>query len=263
MTPQPLDEERTLSLLIVPFNTVTSVLDPPYRVRRKESFAPRAFAEQLAGEPRVWLNVEHEHNLGGIVGHCVGLRALPTYLHSAFRVHPGPEGDRVLANVKAAKLTGVSLECCPLKTRVLEGVKRHEAAHLQAVSLVRRGAYRDARVLRVRCGTAAEYERYPDPRSVAELHEWELERREAELEVRLRAYIDRWAEQVQEDRTVGIKRDSYATHAGYQGLLREREEVAAERGRAGIQSRVPLDESTAPDGPPVTRVGIGQVLRVR
>ena len=66
---------RTIEALVVPYNVPTRVSDhggPQY----EEVWRERApFGEQLRSTPKVFVNVEHEQGIGGVVfGHGIQLR---------------------------------------------------------------------------------------------------------------------------------------------------------------------------------------------
>ena len=145
---------RTIEARIVPYNTPTQVVDSPHNggtgVPYMERWLPGAFGKQLNAANRVYLNFEHEGGIRGVVGHGVALREAPDALYGEFRVHPGADGDKALHMVNEGVLTGLSIEAIPTRTERREGIIDSVSAHLDKVSLVRRGAYEDALVLAVR-----------------------------------------------------------------------------------------------------------------
>jgi len=143
---------RTIDARIVPYNTPTTVADPPDFTPYRESWLPGAFEPQTSAAHRVkvWLNFEHEGGLRGIVGHGASLEEREDALYGSFRVHENTDGEKALQLVNDGLLTGVSLEAVALRSRRLNGVVERLRGHLSAVSLCRYPAYQHAEVLAVR-----------------------------------------------------------------------------------------------------------------
>jgi HK97 family phage prohead protease len=142
---------RTLEALVVPYN-VPTVLSDNGGPRYEETWRYGAFEEQIraADGAKVFVNVEHEQGIGGVVGHGIQLREEQNGLHGVFELHESEDGRKALHLVRAGLLTGLSLEALALRSiRRGEAVERVKA-RLDAVALTRRPAYRDARVLAVR-----------------------------------------------------------------------------------------------------------------
>jgi HK97 family phage prohead protease len=142
-------DERTIEALVVPYNVPTRVSDhggPQY----EEVWREGAFGEQLRSTPKVFVNVEHEQGIGGVVGHGIELREEQGGLHGVFELHESEDGRKTLHLVRAGLLTGLSLEAIAQRSirrgELVERVK----ARLEAVALTRHPAYKDARVLAVR-----------------------------------------------------------------------------------------------------------------
>jgi HK97 family phage prohead protease len=156
---------RTIEAMIVPYNQVATVADPPRFEPYQEMFLPGAFRQQVtaAGRVRVWLNFEHEQGLRGIVGHCAGLEDRPDGLHGSFRAANGPDGDKALDLVREGLLSGLSLEFIAERSRMLNGVTQRLRARLDKVSLCRFPAYQAAQVLAVREQPELEEEPPPPP----------------------------------------------------------------------------------------------------
>ena len=144
---------RTIEALVVPYNAPTVLSDnggPQY----EETWRYGAFEEQIraADGAKVFVNVEHEQGIGGVVGHGIQLREEQNRLHGVFELHESEDGRKALHLVRAGLLTGLSLEALALRSiRRGEAVERVKA-RLDAVALTRRPAYKEARVLAVRNG---------------------------------------------------------------------------------------------------------------
>lgn len=154
------EDGRTLEVRIVPYSTPTRVSDPPDFRPYDEVFEPGAFDKQLEAPNRVsvFVNVEHEPGIKGIVGRGTMLRSVPDDgLHGTFRMLNHADADKALELVNEGDLTGVSLEFHPIKS-VREGdVVRRLKARLINIALVRPSgsaggiqAYKEAQVLAVR-----------------------------------------------------------------------------------------------------------------
>jgi HK97 family phage prohead protease len=156
---------RTIEALIVPYNTVARVSDPPSFEMYDERWLPGAFEKQTKAADRikVWLNFEHEEGLRGIVGHGVELREESDGLYGTFRVHNNADGDKALELIGENIVTGMSLEAVPLRTRVNNGVVERVKATLRKASLTWRPAYQTAQVVAVR----EESEPEPEPEDPA------------------------------------------------------------------------------------------------
>jgi HK97 family phage prohead protease len=142
---------RTIEALVVPYN-VPTVLSDNGGPRYEETWRYGAFEEQIraADGAKVFVNVEHEQGIGGIVGHGIQLREEHNGLHGVFELHESEDGRKALHLVRDGLLTGLSLEALALRSiRRGEAVERLKA-QLDAVALTRRPAYKDARVLAVR-----------------------------------------------------------------------------------------------------------------
>jgi HK97 family phage prohead protease len=148
------DNGRTIEARIVPYNTPTRVIDLPKNGGTgepyEETWLPGAFEQQLRGQPKVWLNFEHEKGLQGIVGHALELRDERDGLHGAFRVHDNSDGNKALHLIRENVLTGVSLEAHALHSVRRNGVVERVKAHLDKVALCRSAAYAAAQVLAIR-----------------------------------------------------------------------------------------------------------------
>ena len=144
---------RTIEALVVPYNLPT-VLSDNGGPRYEEMWRYGAFEEQIraADGAKVFVNVEHEQGIRGVVGHGIQLREEQSGLHGVFELHESEDGRKALHLVRAGLLTGLSLEAIAQRSirrgEVVERVK----ARLDAVALTRRPAYKDARVLAVRNG---------------------------------------------------------------------------------------------------------------
>ena len=70
---------RTLEVRVVPYNQPTLVRDSPMEEAYQEMFVDGAFDAQLSAANRVdvYVNVEHERGIGGIVGRGTELRSVP------------------------------------------------------------------------------------------------------------------------------------------------------------------------------------------
>ena len=111
-----------------------------------------AFDEQLRSTPKVFVNVEHEQGIGGVVGHGIELREERNGLHGVFAMHDTDDGRKALHLVREGLLTGLSLEAIAQRSVRRGDVVERVKARLDAVALTRRPAYRDAKVLAVRSG---------------------------------------------------------------------------------------------------------------
>jgi HK97 family phage prohead protease len=135
----------------VPYD-VPTVLSDNGGPRYEETWRHGAFEEQIraANGPKVFVNVEHEQGIRGVVGHGIELREEQSGLHGVFELHESEDGRKALHLVRAGLLTGLSLEAIAQRSiRRGDGVERVKA-RLDAVALTRRPAHRDARVLAVR-----------------------------------------------------------------------------------------------------------------
>jgi HK97 family phage prohead protease len=143
---------RTLDLRLIPYNVEATVADPPNLIPYRETFLPGAFERQLAAPDRVkmWLNVEHEPGIRGIIGHGTDLHDRADYLEGSFRVLDGTDADKALQLVDAKMLGGVSVEFAALRSRRVDGIVQRLRAHIDAVSLCRFPAYPGAEVLAIR-----------------------------------------------------------------------------------------------------------------
>lgn len=150
---------RTLDVRVVPYNVKARVSDPPRFEPYDEMWVPGAFDAQLNAPNRVsvFVNVEHEQGIQGIVGRGTELRETPDGLHGTFRMLSHPDADKALELVKEGDLTGISLEFAPKKTVRENGVVKRVKARLVNIALVRPSgsgngiqAYKDAQVLAVR-----------------------------------------------------------------------------------------------------------------
>lgn len=157
---KPVGDGRTLEVRIVPYNRVARVSDPPDFMPYDEMFVDGVFDRQLRAPNRVsvFVNVEHEQGVGGIVGRGNQLREVPgDGLHGTFEMLNHPDGDKALDLVKSGDLTGISLEFEPLRSVREAGVVKRVRARLINIALVRPSgspggiqAYKDAGVLAVR-----------------------------------------------------------------------------------------------------------------
>lgn len=169
---------RTLDVRIVPYNVPTRVADPPENIPYDEMWVEGAFDKQLnaANRVSVFVNVEHEQGIGGIVGRGSHLREVPgDGLHGTFRMLDHPDADKALQLVKDGDLTGVSLEFVPLKSVRENGIVKRMKARLVNIALVRPSgstggiqAYKDAGVLAVREQPLPEPEPDPEPEPTPE-----------------------------------------------------------------------------------------------
>lgn len=153
---------RTLEVRIVPYNTPARVADPPHFEPYDEMWVEGAFDRQLKAPNRVsvFVNVEHEQGIGGVVGRGTSLREVPgDGLHGTFRMLNHPDADKALELVKEGDLTGVSLEFEGLPGGAVRegGVLKRTKARLVNIALCRPSgsaggivAYKDAGVLAVR-----------------------------------------------------------------------------------------------------------------
>ncbi len=137
---------------MVPYDTPTPASDGGPRY--EETWRYGAFEEQIraAGGPKVFVNVEHEQGIRGIVGHGIQLREEQTGLHGVFAIHESDDGRNALHLVREGLLTGLSLEATAQRSVRRGDVVERLKARLDAVALTRRPAYKDARVLAVRSG---------------------------------------------------------------------------------------------------------------
>jgi len=171
---------RTLDVRIVPYNQTARVADPPYYEPYDEMWLEGAFDRQLKAPNRVsvFVNVEHEAGIGGIVGRGTQLREGPgDGLHGTFRMLNHPDADKALELVKEGDLTGVSLEFDPLPGGEIRegGLVKRTKARLVNIALCRPSgsaggivAYKDAGVLAVRETTTEEPEpEAPEPEAPA------------------------------------------------------------------------------------------------
>jgi len=156
----PSGDGRTLEVRIVPYNTPVRVSDPPRHVPYHEVWVPGAFDKQLSAPNRVsvFVNVEHEEGIKGIVGRGTELREVPEDgLHGTFRMLSHPDADKALELVNEGDLRGVSLEFIPIKSVREDGLVKRVKARLVNIALVRPSgsaggiqAYGTAQVLAVR-----------------------------------------------------------------------------------------------------------------
>jgi HK97 family phage prohead protease len=148
----PGGDGRTLEARIVPYGVPATVADPPTFEPYEEMFVRGAFDAQLkaAHRVKVWLNFEHEQGLRGIVGAAQEIESRDDGLYGTFRVHDNADGDKALQFVRDGLTTELSMEFAPLKSSRRNGVVERLRAHLDRVSLCRRGAFAGAEVLSLR-----------------------------------------------------------------------------------------------------------------
>jgi HK97 family phage prohead protease len=110
-----------------------------------------AFDDQLGDRGKVFVNVEHESGVRGIVYRGVELRDEREGLHGTFKLHKNIGGDKTLELVREGLFDGISLEAIALQS-IREGGRRGQAAPGQAQGRApcRNPAFADARVLAVR-----------------------------------------------------------------------------------------------------------------
>jgi HK97 family phage prohead protease len=144
---------RTIDALIVPYN-VPTVLSDNGGPRYEETWRYGAFEEQIRapGGPKIFVNVEHEQGIRGVVGHGIQLREEPSGLHGVFELHDTEDGRKALHLVRAGLLTGLSLEAIAQHSLRRGEMVERVKARLEAVALTRRPAYKDAKMLAVRGG---------------------------------------------------------------------------------------------------------------
>jgi HK97 family phage prohead protease len=131
--------KRELRGIVVPFNLPTRI-----DATLTESFAPTAFARQLAAPNRIPLFREHEAHGGTLIGRALELRADAAGLYGAFRVAPTTAGDEALALVTDEALSHWSIGFREGQNRALPGgIVERSTATLTEVALVLRGAYGD------------------------------------------------------------------------------------------------------------------------
>ena len=166
------DDGRTLDVRVVPYNVPARVSDPPRHVPYDEMWVQGAFDAQLNAPNRVsvFVNVEHEQGIQGIVGRGTSLRETPDGLHGTFRMLNHPDADKALELVKEGDLTGVSLEFAARKSVRENGVVKRLKARLINIALVRPSgsgggiqAYKEAQVLAVREAAEQESEQSVEP----------------------------------------------------------------------------------------------------
>lgn len=161
---------RTIEARIVPYNTPTRVVDLPEHGGRgipyMEEWLPGSFERQTRAVERikVFVNVEHEEGIRGIVGHGIGLEDRGDALYGTFRIHDNVDGNKTLELVREGLLGGISLEARALRSVPKDGVVQRVRAHLDKVALCREPAFTDAEVLAVREAPDPEPEQpTPDP----------------------------------------------------------------------------------------------------
>lgn len=146
---------RNVEMLCAPFDTPTTVVDPPpFGDGRayQEEFARGAFTGATRAPNRVLLEFEHFHpGLSGVLGHADELVEREDALYGRFRVTEHPDGDKALALIDAGVLTAASVFFEPMKSaRTASGLMRRLRVKLDRVALCRVGAYPEAKVLAVR-----------------------------------------------------------------------------------------------------------------
>jgi HK97 family phage prohead protease len=236
---------RVLEACIVPFEE--TVVDDGAGAFR-ERFTTGAFREQIEAQSplRVWLDVSHQKNT--VIGHAVGLRELGAGLYGSFAVHTGVVGDKVLQAVREG-LVGVSMTVTPIRSREVDGVTHRRKAHLMAVSLVAKPAYRTATVFGIRRALGGEQ---AEPASSAEFVLWQLERQDGKLRALQMQYMDDALEQ----------RRSYTADPRYLEATRLRREIADKR--AELEAAAPPKTAVeASRRQLVLRRACGEVLAVR
>lgn len=149
----PLEEGdgRTVVARIVPYNEVAMVADPPQFTPYREAFLPGSVTN---AENRVdaFVNVNHEQGFDKVIGFARSelLEDRQDGCWATLRVLPGAVGDKALELVREGVLGALSLEFKSLRQRRVDGVVERIRVHVNAVSLVRRGAYPSAQVMAVR-----------------------------------------------------------------------------------------------------------------
>lgn len=166
--------KREIEGLVIPFDVVTRVSDPPDFRPYDESVRAGAFRNIVNAASRVLLDFEHYGamsdalgsmgSIAGTLGHARHLEETSGGLYGAFRVLRGSDGDKALELAEEGVLTGFSAAMKPLRSvRTVQGVVERVKVHLDRVSLCRVGAYEQARVMAVRSDQVVDEEDLPVP----------------------------------------------------------------------------------------------------
>lgn len=153
--------KREIEGLVIPFDTVSRVADPPRFEPYEESVRAGAFRAVTGAPNRVLLDFEHYGamddvlgsmgSIAGTLGHARHLEETSSGLYGNFRVLRGSDGDKALELAQEGVLAGFSAAMKPLRSvRTARGVVERVKVHLDRVSLCRVGAYERARVMAVR-----------------------------------------------------------------------------------------------------------------
>lgn len=156
--------KREIEGIVIPFDTVARVSDPPHFQPYDESVRAGAFRHVVNAPARVLLDFEHYGampdalgsmgSIAGTLGHARHLEETSAGLFGAFRVLRGSDGDKALELAEEGVLAGFSAAMKPLRSvRTVRGVVERVKVHLDRVSLCRTGAYETARVMAVRSET--------------------------------------------------------------------------------------------------------------
>lgn len=156
---------ETLTARIVPYGVKASVVEmgPDGVEQYEEAFAPGAFARQASSTEtgvirRVNLVDEHEGGSGKL-GIAVALRDSPDALAADFMILPTRRAD--VDALLASGVSDVSIGFVPLRSgtsRMRDGTRLRQRAHLVHVALVAAGAYPGAEVLAFRDAAEADAE---------------------------------------------------------------------------------------------------------
>lgn len=166
---------RTIEGLVIPYDVPQTVSDPPAFEPYQETVARGAFRSVTNAPNRVLLDFEHYGallndalgsmgSIAGTLGHAVELAERPDGLYGRFRILRGSDGDKALELAHEGVLGAFSAAMKPLRsTRLRNGVVQRLKVHLDRVSLVRVGAYPEARVMAIRSGKILEADDYEQP----------------------------------------------------------------------------------------------------
>jgi HK97 family phage prohead protease len=120
-----------------PWDRPARVADAPnYEALPRDVVCRGAFDDQLGDRGKVFVNVEHESGVRGIVYRGVELRDEREGLHGTFKLHKNIGGDKTLELVREGLFDGISLEAIALQSIREGGVVKRLQAKLKAVPRV-------------------------------------------------------------------------------------------------------------------------------
>ena len=164
------DDGRTAIGRLIPYNTVTDIVDPRTGDIYKETFLHRAFEGALKNPDRIDLRYSHDGGLDNVLGQGLELEEREDGLYGAFRLYESV-ATRAREVLKGhAKFLSVGFY--PIKSRRKDGVVQRVKAYLEHVAATPTPAYVGAEILAIREGLAVEEEVPPEAPTLDSVQEW-------------------------------------------------------------------------------------------